>query len=211
MYGGIVSELHFYTNPMSRGQIVRWMLEETGLAYETSLLDYGTTMKSDAYLAINPMGKVPAITHNQTVVTECSAIIAYLAELCPEKNLAPAVADRGAYYRWLFFVAGPFEAAITAKSFGLLPGPDKSASVGYGSYEAVMDTIEKLVAENEFVAGNHFTAADLYLGAQLDFGLSFKTLPERQAFMDYRDRMIDRDAYRRAKEIDNALIAKMQS
>ncbi len=105
----MTDKLVFYTHPMSRGRIVRWMLEEIGAPYETQVLDYGTTMKAPDYLAINPMGKVPAIMHGDSVVTECAAICAYLADAFPAAGLAPNVTsrDRGAYYRWLFFAAGP--------------------------------------------------------------------------------------------------------
>src|SRR5216683_6853277 len=116
----MTDELVFYTNPMSRGRIVRWMLEEIGQPYRTELLDYGTTMKAPAYLSINPMGKVPAIRHGDTVVTEAAAICAYLADAFPEARLAPPPGDRlrGPYYRWLFFVAGPLEAAAANKIMG---------------------------------------------------------------------------------------------
>src|ERR1700729_2872218 len=113
-------ELVFYTNPMSRGRIARWMLEEVGQPYRTETLDFGTTMKAPAYLAINPMGKVPAIRHGDTVVTEGAAICAYLADAFPQAGLAPPPGDRlrGPYYRWLFFAAGPVEAAASNKALG---------------------------------------------------------------------------------------------
>lgn len=204
-----MSNLIFFTNPMSRGQIARWMLEETGTPYETRILEYGTSMKAPEYLAINPMGKVPAIQHDKTIVTEVAAILAYLADAFPDAGLAPAINDRGAYYRWLFYTAGPFEAATTAKTLGFEPTPEQSGFAGFGSHGEVMDVIETLVSENEFIAADHFTAADLYLAAQLDFGLNFKTLEPRPAFVSYRDRMTDRDAYKRAKDTDNALIGQM--
>lgn len=205
-----MSDLIFYTNPMSRGQMVRWMLEETGAAYDTEILQYGTTMKAPAYLAINPMGKVPAITHKGVVVTEVAAILAYLADVFPEKNLAPAQSERGAYYRWLFFGAGPIEAAVTAKALGFEPAPEQKASAGFGDLADVLDTLEALVSDREYIAADHFTAADLYIGAELDFGMNFNTIEKRDAFVAYRDRVTDRDAYRRAKQIDNALIAQQQ-
>jgi len=109
----MTEELVFYTHPMSRGRIVRWMLEEVGQPYQTELLDFATTMRAPAYLAINPMGKVPALRHGEIVVTEAAAICAYLADAFPEAGLAPPPGDkrRGAYYRWLFFAAGPLDAA----------------------------------------------------------------------------------------------------
>ncbi|MGQ0559710.1 MAG: glutathione S-transferase N-terminal domain-containing protein, partial [Sphingosinicella sp.] len=119
--------LVFYTNPQSRGRMIRWMLEEVGEPYETVVLEYGTTMKAPGYLAVNPMGKVPAIRHGDTVVTETAAICAYLADMFPDRGLAPAPGSqmRGPYYRWLFFGAGPVEAVITGKSLGLLAPEDK--------------------------------------------------------------------------------------
>jgi glutathione S-transferase len=110
----MAQELVFYTNPMSRGRIVRWMLEEVGVPYRTEILAYGPAMKAESYRRINPMGKVPAIVHGETVVTECAAICAYLADAFPAAGLAPPLAERGAYYRWLFFAAGPAEAASFA-------------------------------------------------------------------------------------------------
>ena len=113
-----MAELTFYTNPMSRGQTIRWMLEEVGEPYDTEILDYGTTMKAEPYLAINPMGKVPAIRHDGKVVTEVAAICCYLADAFPAAGLAPDPADRADYYRWMFFTSGPVEAAFTAKAMG---------------------------------------------------------------------------------------------
>lgn len=202
--------LIFYTNPMSRGQIVRWMLEEAGAPYEARILDYGTTMKDPAYLAVNPMGKVPAIVHGERVVTECAAICAYLADAFPDAKLAPAPSDRADYYRWLFFTAGPVEQAITAKHFGLEPDADQQRMAGFGSLEAALDALERAVAGGPFVAGDGFTAADVYVGSQIDWGLQFGTIPPRPAFEAYVAPLRERAGYRRAKEIDNALIAEMQ-
>src|SRR5690606_1171444 len=128
------SELVFHTNPMSRGRIVRWMLEELGVEYRAVVQEYGASMKSPGYLAINPMGKVPALQHRGIVVTEAAAICAYLADAFPQAGLAPALDDplRGPYLRWMFFAAGPVEAAVTAKSLGALALPDKAAMAGYG-------------------------------------------------------------------------------
>src|SRR5882757_3467076 len=133
-------ELVFYTNPMSRGRIARWMLEEIGAPYRTEILDYGTTMKAPAYLAINPMGKVPAIKHGDTVVTESAAICAYLADAFPDAGLAPPAGSRlrGTYYRWLFFAAGPVEAAVTNKALKVEVSDEQRAFVGYGSFEAAI-------------------------------------------------------------------------
>lgn len=202
-------EIVFYTNPMSRGRIVRWMLEELGQPYRTEVLEYGTTMKAPAYLAINPMGKVPAVTWRGVVVTECAAICAWLADAFPEAGLAPAFDDpaRGPWLRWLFFAAGPLEAAVTAKSLGLLAPADKAMQAGYGSFESTIDTLETAVARGPYILGDRFSAADVYVGSQIIWGLMFRTLPERPAFKAYADRLSTRPAAVRAREIDDALIA----
>ncbi|WP_420145098.1 glutathione S-transferase family protein [Sphingobium sp.] len=200
----------FYTNPMSRGQIARWMLEEVGAAYETVILDYGTGMKADDYRAINPMGKVPAIVHDGHTVTECAAICAYLADAFPAANLAPAPADRHAYYRWLFFAAGPVEAAVTNRALGFAVPEGRERMAGYGSFDDAINALETAVSGDAWICGDQFTAADVYVGAQVDWGLSFKSIPSRPAFEAYAARLRERPAYRRQKDIDNALIADMQ-
>ncbi|HEX8192808.1 MAG TPA: glutathione S-transferase family protein [Allosphingosinicella sp.] len=204
--------LTFYTNPMSRGRIVRWMLEEVGEPYETVLLDYGTTMKSPDYLAINPMGKVPAIRHGETVVTEAAAICAYLADMYPDKGLAPPSGNprRGDYYRWMFFAAGPLEAVVTGKALGLLAPPDKAPMAGYGTFENVMTALETAVKDCEFLTGNHFTAADVYVGSQIGWGMMFGSIDKRPAFADYVGRLQSRPAAVRAREIDDALMPKKE-
>ncbi len=204
----MADELIFYTNPMSRSRIVRWMLEEVGATYRTEVLDYGTTMKAAEYLAINPMGKVPAIAHGSTVVTECAAICAYLADAFPDAGLAPPPAQRGAYYRWLFFAAGPIEAAVTSRALGLEPPADKARMVGYGSFADVMNTLEQAVASHPYIAGPGFTAADVYLGSQIGWGLQFGSMEERPGFADYWARISDREAYRRANALDDAAMPK---
>ena len=204
-------DLVFYTNPMSRGRIVRWMLEELGQPYETRVLAYGAEMKSPDYLAINPMGKVPAIRHGDAVVTECAAICCYLADAFPEAGLAPPHGSplRAPYYRWMFFAAGPVEAAITNRSFGFdLPDdPQARGRAGWGSYEAVCDALEALLADGrDHVTGDAFSAADVYLGAQIIWGLQFGTLPDRPGFKAYAERLQARPAARRARQIDDALM-----
>jgi len=194
----MADELVFYTNPMSRGRIVRWMLEEIGAPYRTELLEYGTTMKAPAYLAINPMGKVPAIRHGTTVVTEGAAF--------PEAGLAPALADRGAYYRWMFFAAGPVEAAVTNRSMGFEVPPEKELGAGYGNFAHVMDALEIAVSRTDYVAGDAFTAADVYFGSQIGWGMQFNSIEKRPAFEAYWARIKDRPAAVRANEIDNALM-----
>ncbi|MGP1352563.1 MAG: glutathione S-transferase family protein [Parasphingopyxis sp.] len=199
--------LTFYTNPMSRGQIVRWMLEEVGVPYEQVLLDYGTTMKGDEYLAINPMGKVPAIKHNGKVVTECAAICAYLAEAFPEAELAPQDdAERADYYRWMFFASGPVEQAIINRTFGFTPDSEQEAMAGYGNYDTAVATLGTAVTGRDYICGDRFTAADVYVGSQIDWGIQFDTLPKTPAFEAYAARLRERDAYKSAKAIDAALM-----
>ena len=204
--------LTFYTNPMSRGRIARWMLEEVGAPYETVVLDYGTTMKGADYLAVNPMGKVPAIRHGDTVVTEAAAICAYLADAFPESGLAPPPGDklRGPYYRWLFFAAGPVEAAVTAKALGLLAPADKAAMAGYGSFDTVIAALETAIAPGPYICGDRFTAADLYVGAQIGWGLMFGTMPKSPGFEAFYDRLKIRPAAIRANELDDALMPKQE-
>jgi len=202
----MADELIFYTNPMSRGRIVRWMLEETGAPYRTEVMDYASTMKAEPYLSINPMGKVPAIVHNGHVVTECAAICAYLAEAFPGAGLAPTADERADYYRWLFFTAGPMEQAITNNHAKFLPTAEQGRMFGYGNYDLAVDTLEKAVSAHPYIAGDRFTAADVYVGSTVGWGISFGTLPKRDAFQAYHDRLVGRDAYKRANDIDNALM-----
>ena len=203
----MTDDLVFYTNPQSRGRIVRWMLEETGAPYRTEKVEYGPAMKSPAFLAINPMGKVPAITHGKTVVTECAAICAYLADAFPAAGLAPPVTSRGAYYRWLFFAAGPREAAVTNHALGFAVPAERERMMGYGTYATTLDTLEKAVSAGEFIAGEKFSAADVYVGSHVGFGMAFGTIEKRPAFERYWERLSTRPAARRAAELDDALAA----
>ena len=184
------------------------MLEEVGQPYRTELLDYAGTMKAPAYLAVNPMGKVPALTHGATVVTEGAAICAYLADAFPQAGLAPAASDprRGAYYRWLFFAAGPFEAAVINQVLGVVVEPERQRMTGYGTLQAVLDTLEGVLTDRAFLDGEAFTAADLFLGSQLMFGLMFKAVEPRPAFTRYTERLNARPAAIRAHGIDDALL-----
>jgi glutathione S-transferase len=204
----MAAELTLYTNPMSRGQIARWMIEETGQPYETVLLEYGTTMKAPEYLAINPMGKVPAIRHGDHVVTEGAAICAYLADAFPDAGLAPTADERADYHRWMYFAAGPVEAAITNRYMKWEPTPEQQLMAGYGSYDQVVDVLEGWMAGREYVCGNRFTAADVYFGSQIIWGTMFGTLPPRDAFTPYVERLTAREAYKSAKAKDNALMPK---
>ena len=201
--------LTFYTNPQSRGRIVRWMLEEVGVPYDTVLLDYGTTMKAPEYLAINPMGKVPAIRHGDAVVTEVAAICAYLADAFPQAGLAPAPGSRlrGPYYRWLFFAAGPVEAAVSNQALGFVVPPGRERMMGYGSYAEVMRALEGAVSQGDYLLGDTFSAADVYLGSHLGFGMQFGTIEKRPAFEAYWTRLAARPAALRARQRDDALLA----
>jgi glutathione S-transferase len=170
--------LTFYTNPMSRGRIVRWMLEEVGQPYETVLLDYGTTMKAPEYLAINPMGKVPAIRHGDTVVTEGAAICAYLADAFPDAGWRRRRAIRCAG----LIIAGCSSpraggGGVTGKSLGLLAPADKKAMAGYGSFEETIDALERCVlGSGPYICGEQFTAADVYVGSQIGWGMMFGSI-----------------------------------
>ena len=201
-------EVLFHTHPMSRGRIVRWMLEEAGCRYRTELMAF-EDLKSPSYLAINPLGKVPAITHHGVVVTETAAICAYLADAFPAAGLAPAFAAplRGSYLRLLFLAAGPLEAAITDRALGVEVTPEQSAFVGYGSQERLMAVIgQTLAVASPWLLGERFSAADVYLGSQILFGLKFKTIAPQPAFQDYLQRLMARPAWQRATAADDALL-----
>jgi glutathione S-transferase len=153
------------------------------------------------------MGKVPAIRHGDRVVTECAAICAYLADVFPEAQLAPPPGDpaRAPYYRWMFFAAGPVEAAVTDKALGVEVPEERRRMVGYGSFAQVMDALESAVSGDGYIAGSSFTAADVYVGAQIGWGLLFGTIEKRPAFERYWERLRNRPAASRAKAIDDAL------
>jgi len=205
-------QVQFYTNPMSRGQIARWMLEEVGAPYDTHLLSYdGDGMKGADYLAINPMGKVPAIVHKGKTVTECAAICAYLADAFPAAGLAPALDDRADYYRWLFFGAGPVESAVTNKALGFVGTAQQERTLGYGSFDKTVEVLVTALSGRDYLCGTRFTAVDVYLGSQILWGVQFGTLPTNPAFEAYSSRLMARAAYQKAKAIDNALIAEMQA
>jgi glutathione S-transferase len=197
-----MADLIFYTNPQSRGRIVRWMLEEVGAPYETEVIQYDQ-LKSERYLAVNPMGKVPAIKHRGHVVTECAAICAYLADVFSQAGLGPREDEKADYYRWFFYAAGPTEAAITNRAQGWEVPPDKERMFGYGNTDKVIATLDELLSLRDYVCGDRFTAADVYVGSQIMFPMQFGMLPERDSFARYRDRLQARPAYKRAQEIDN--------
>lgn len=219
--------MQFYTNPNSRGRMVRWMLEEIGCTYESVILDYQSTSEADRwggaalevpaqailddpragfFRDVNPMAKVPALVHNGQTITETAAICAYLADAFPEAGLAPAAAERAAYYRWLFFAAGPVEQAVTNHRAGFIPAPEQEFFFGYGSYERTVDQLERAVLSHPFIAGDRFTAADVYVGSHIGWGLGMQTLPPRAAFLAYAEKLTRRDAYKRAVAKDQALL-----
>ena len=204
-----MADLIFYTNPQSRGRIIRWMLEEVGAPYETEIISY-EEMKSDRYLAVNPMGKVPAVKHRGRVVTECAAICAYLADVFPHAKLGPNEDEKADYYRWLFYAAGPVEHAVTNNYAKWEPAPEQHRMFGYGSFEKVVSTLDELFSLRDYVCGDRFTAADVYLGSQIMFPLQFGMLPDRESFIRYRDRLQAREAYKRANAIDEKIIGEMQ-
>ena len=204
-----MSNLIFYTNPQSRGRIVRWMLEEIGQAYETEVIPYDE-MKSERYLAIHPLGKVPAIKHRGHVLTECAAICAYLADVFPEAGLGPRDEEKADYYRWLFFAAGPLEAAVSNQAMGWQVPPERERMFGYGNFDRAIAAMDELLSRHDYVCGDRFTAADVYVGSQIMFPLQFKMLPEKDSFLRYRDRLSARPAYQRANEIDERIIAETQ-
>jgi glutathione S-transferase len=196
--------LTFYTNPMSRARVTRWMLEETGLPYRTEILEYGTSMKAPAYRAINPMGKVPAIRHGDTIVTENAAICMYLADLVPHKKLAPPAGSpaRGPYYRWISFM-GPLEQLMVTKSTGgKLPDP---GTAGFGTEEDLVQTLAGAVQDRDHLAGDSFTAADLLVSSYIGWYLQFQLLPALPAFTRFVELHRQRPAAARAYQLDGPI------
>lgn len=208
-----MSELTLYTNPYSRGRIVRWMLEELGVPYDLEVKEYGDDIKSPEYLAINPMGKVPAIVHDGVVVTEVAAICSYLADRFPAKGLAPAAdsPERGIYYRWLFFIAGPLEMATTAKACNWVIDEGNAQMVGCGLIDSTVSTLEQALKKGPYLCGEQFTTADLLAASYIGWGMMQKNLDERPVFKQYVERMQSRPAAIRANELDDALVKEAQS
>ncbi len=200
----MADKLILYSNPMSRGRIARWMLEEVGQPYEVRYLDYGAQMKAPEYRKINPMGKVPALVHGDRVVTEYAAICAYLADAFPEAGLVPQ--ERSSYYRWLFFGAGPLEAAVIMKALGVEVSEDKRAVVGFGTLATTLDALETQLERTRYLAGETFSAADVATGSQIGWGLRFGTIEPRPVLQTYWDRISIRPALQRANDADNAAL-----
>ncbi|QCB44916.1 glutathione S-transferase family protein [Hydrogenophaga sp. PAMC20947] len=204
-----MGQLQLYTNPQSRGRIAHWMMEELGLPYETVWLEYGTTMKAPDYLAINPMGKVPALKHGSAVVTEAAAICAYVADAFPDQGLrpTPGTPESAAYHRWLFFAAGPLEQAVVARSLGWAVPEGRNAMVGFGSYEDTLNALERALSAAPYVCGERFTAADVYVGSSVSWGLQFGTIEKRPVFEAYAHRLQIRPAAIRAHALNEAHLA----
>jgi glutathione S-transferase len=207
------NEIVFHHNPMSRGRIVHLMLEEVGAPYRVVLHSFDKgEHKSPAYLAVNPMGKIPAIEHRGTVVTEAAAICAYLADAFPAARLAPALDDpaRGTYLRWLFFGAGCVEPALVDHAFQRPPVP-RPGAIGYGSYEDTLGALEKAIAPGPFILGDRYSAADVYVGSQIGWGLMVKSLEPRPAFAAYAARLSERPAFKRMTAQSEELAKKLGS
>lgn len=207
-----MAEYTFYTNPMSRGQIARWALHEVEADYAQELVDWQA--KPAKFLAANPMGKVPTIVHHaewgDKVVSEAAAICLYLAEMHPEKHLLPKDEEMADYLRWTLFAAGPVETAILTRVLKFEPSPEQQGMAGFGSYDRTFDTLERHFADNDYVCGARFTMADVYVGSAVDWGLTFGSIPPREAFVAYADRFQARPAYKAAKGVDNKLIEEMK-
>ncbi len=205
--------LTLYTYPQSRGGLVRWMLEECGAPYEIVALAFGTTMKQADYLAINPMGKVPALKVDDTVITEAAAILTHLADLYPDKALIPAVGTgaRGEYYRWLCF-ALHLEYAAVDKWRGVSNNDEQRLAIGYGDFDTIVSTLKKHLAGREFFLGDCFSALDVYYSGLLAWLIhKMQLLPGEAVFTDYMNRHLARPAHLRAQELDAALLAQMEA
>ena len=209
-----MAEYTFFFNPMSRAQIARWALHEANADYEPVFVAWDA--KPQALLDANPMGKLPTIVHHHGghdhVVSEAAAVCHYLAEMsAPE--LLPREEEKADYFRMLFFAAGSIETAATAKLYGFDPADDaqRQMSVGWGSYARVMDMLDWWFAGRDYVCGNRFTMADVYVGSAIDWGMAFGTIEKRDNLEAYAERIRAREAYQAGKAIDNALIAEMQA
>jgi glutathione S-transferase len=204
-----MTTLTLYHAAPSRSSIVRWMLEEIGEPYDLHLLNLaaGEQHKPD-YITINPMGKVPALKHGDTVITEAAAICTYLADEFPDAKLNVPIGDprRGVYLKWLFFGPGCIEPAITDRAFPRKEEPRRGA-LGYGDFDTVMDVAAKAVAKGPYLMGEQFTAADVVVGSTLRWGMMFNILPKRQEFVDYVARLEQRPALQRASAADRALMS----
>jgi glutathione S-transferase len=204
-----MAQLTLYHAAPSRSSIVRWMLEEIGEPYDLHLLSLKTgEHREPAYLAVNPMGKVPALRHGDVVVTESAAICLYLADAFPRAGLTVPIGDprRGPFLKWLFFGPGCVEPAITDRAFKRAEEPPRG-TLGYGDYDTTMGVVARAVEPGPYLLGETFTAADVVIGSTLRWGMMFKLVPERPEFLAYTGRLAERPALRRAQEMDQELMA----
>lgn len=201
--------LTLYHASPSRSSIVLWMLEEVGQPYDIKLvkLSAGDNLKPD-YLAINPMGKVPALKDGDTVITEVAAICAYLADEFPQAklNIPVGTPKRGEYLKWLFFGPSVIEPAMTDRAFPRKENP-RAAALGWRDFDTVLDIVGKAVGRGPYLMGEQFTAADVVIGSGLRYGMMFKLIPERKEFTDYIARFAQRPAAKRAEAKDKELAA----
>lgn len=205
----MTAKIDFYTNAMSRGRIAHWMMEEAGQPYETHWVDYGPAMKSPEYLSINPMGKVPALVHDGTVITECAAICTFLAAAYPQSGLIPQYPGALAnFYRWMFFAAGPVEQVLTVKSMEWTIPPEREMSMGFGNADNTLNALELALAQGPWICGEQFTAVDVYVGSHVSWGMQFGAMEERANFREYADRCGEREAYQRADQINEKHLAE---
>lgn len=204
-----MSDLVLYTHPMSHGRIARWLLEEVGVRYRVEVIDFDAP-RSAEFLAMNPIGKVPVLRHNGTIVSECAAICAYLADAFPLAGLAPppGSAARGDYYRWLFFAAGPLDTAATLASMDFNTPPLGDVRAGWGSLPRVVAMLETVLADRRWLVGDRFSAADVFLGSLLDWAVRFGSVAARPVFDTYLDRILARPAQRRARDLDDELAGR---
>ncbi|XUU59541.1 glutathione S-transferase family protein [Erythrobacter sp. HA6-11] len=205
-----MADFTFYTVAMSRGQIARWALHEAGADYEHVMMEWAT--RPESFKDINPMNKVPCLVHHHGdhdhVVTETAAICHYLAETNPDAGLLPDAHERAAYFRWLFFAAGPLEQAVLSRAMGWDVPQEREATAGFGSMERTLDAVDSWLSANDYAAGNRFTMADVYFGSQIDWGLMFGSIPTRPSFEAYAERIRARPKYSEAKAIDAKIIAE---
>ena len=206
-----MKKITFYTNPRSRGAIVRWMLEECGAEYDVVPVHFGKEMKSEKYLSVNPMGKSPALEVDGKVITETAAILIFLADMYPEKNLIPPVnsLERGEFYRWMFFLV-QLEYAFIDKFFDVPSSEERRRSVGYGDYDTALNTLTEFLKGKKYVIGNNFTVLDLYFTATLRWAIFVgEMLPNEGILVDYMNQHLTREANVKGKELDQKLAESM--
>ena len=200
----------FFHAPQSRSVGARMLMEELQADHELRVLDLkaGEQRQPD-YLRINPMGKVPAVLHGEVLVTEQPAVYMYMAELYPERGLAPMPGDtlRGAYLRWMVFYGSCFEPAVVDKSMGRDGG--RPSMSPYGDYDSVMQAVRAQLERGPWLLGERFTAADVLWGGALNWALMFKLVPDSDIFRNYAERVAARPAMRRAAALDEELAAKL--